>query len=89
MASVLHFPSGAGSFDPDTNRAMATAFEQAWKKIEQSEGLLAKNERAEVMRSTLAKRIIYLARMGERDPIVLCSLALDPKYRGSPPQAAE
>ena len=75
MAS--QFPSFAGSFGSETNQAIGTAFERAWKIMEASGSLLVQGENAEATRHVLAKRIIDLVRQGERDPVALCTGALE------------
>jgi hypothetical protein len=45
----------------------ARAFEDAWQKLTTSEGALADERRAVLLREVLAKRIIELGRHGERN----------------------
>jgi hypothetical protein len=52
------------SFGPDDLRAMATAFEKALDKL----GL---KDRTDAVTELVAKRIIALAKQGERDPVKL------------------
>jgi hypothetical protein len=55
-------------FDPDQVRALTTAFEEAWKTVQDSGASLLSNGQAEATRELLALRIIDMARLGERDP---------------------
>jgi len=58
--------SADGGFDSETTRILGLAFEAAWKKIEAS-GTLTDGSRAGFARERLAKRLVELARRGERD----------------------
>jgi hypothetical protein len=57
------------AFGPDDLRAMTTAFESALDKL----GL---KDRTDAATELVAKRIIALAKRGERDPAKLCEDAL-------------
>jgi len=60
---------GDQKFDPETTRIMDVAFEMAREVVKRDwGGIYAK--------PTLAKRIIELAKEGERNPDVLCAQAL-------------
>jgi hypothetical protein len=56
------------SFAPDEIRVLVVAFEDALRTL--------RLDRNEPRSEALAKRIIYLARRGERDPVVLRQHAL-------------
>jgi hypothetical protein len=58
-----------GSFDPDTTRAMGEAFDKARK-------LLHDRGQPAMVQEIIAKRIIDIARTGERDPEKMCKQAL-------------
>jgi hypothetical protein len=60
---------GGEAFDPETVIAMTTAFDEALKEfnVTDQDAPLAEN---------VAKRIIEFAHSGERDPKLLCSLAV-------------
>ena len=60
LASLLE----QSAFDADTTTMLATAFDQAWSKV-QASGLLVLDETA--TRTILAERIIDRATQGERD----------------------
>jgi hypothetical protein len=60
---------GGEKFDPETRRAMNDAFEMARATVKRDWGDLYANH-------SIAKRIIELAKAGERNPDVLCEQAL-------------
>ena len=60
---------GDEKFDPETTRIMGVAFEMARAAVKREwGGIYASN--------IIAKRIVELAKAGERDPQVLCEQAL-------------
>jgi hypothetical protein len=56
-------------FDPETTRIMGVAFEMARAAVKRDWGGIYASH-------IIAKRIVELARAGERDPHVLCEQAL-------------
>ena len=60
---------GGQKFDPETTRIMGAAFEMAREAVKRDWGGLYASH-------SLAKRIIELAKDGERHPDVLCEQAL-------------
>ena len=58
-----------GAFEPDAVAAMSEAFEAACEVLQDAGQL-------EVVRETIAKRIIAAATTGERDPVRLRAAAL-------------
>jgi hypothetical protein len=58
----------AGAFDADEVAVLVDAFEQAWKRVEESGSIRAGDGHAEATRELLALRIIDIAQLGERDP---------------------
>jgi hypothetical protein len=60
---------GGEKFDPETTRIMGAALEMARAAVKRDLGGLYANH-------SLAKRIIELAKDGERNPDVLCEQAL-------------
>jgi hypothetical protein len=60
---------GGQKFDPETTRIMDVAFEMARATVKRDWGDLYANH-------SIAKRIIELAKAGERNPDVLCEQAL-------------
>jgi hypothetical protein len=66
---------GDTKFDPEAKRVMGVAFEMACVAL----GLTV---RGDLAKSIVAKRIIELAKAGERNPDVLCERAWnDPRAR--------
>jgi len=57
-------------FDPETTRLMGVAFEMALVSLQRTEGIVNPT------RDAVAKKIIELAKAGERDPERLCDAAL-------------
>ena len=68
MAGMIPFFQGA-AFDYDATKAMSEAFDRACH-------LLHGLEQPDLVRGVVAKRIIEVARRGERDPDELCARAL-------------
>jgi hypothetical protein len=68
MADILQFKPRLNVFAPELTSAMADAY----KAI----ALLPDSEAELAVRELVAKRIVRLARRGERDPEHLCSSAL-------------
>lgn len=73
--AIDEFLAGA-AFEPDTITLLASAFETAWETVKKSGSPLADDEHAASTREVLAKRIIAMAKKGERDPQRLVDDAL-------------
>ena len=89
MGSILPFARNE-SFDPETVRIMSAAFDAAWKELLDVGHASTTRYKANATREALAKRIIDIARRGERDPARLCLAALIPMEKlllGSSPPA--
>ena len=71
MGSILPFARNE-SFDPETVRIMSAAFDAAWKELLDVGHASTTRYKANATREALAKRIIDIARRGERDPARLC-----------------
>src|SRR5262245_52005330 len=65
------------AFDSETTELLGAAFEAAWEKLNTSGSALAEGSEAALTRELLAKRIIELAKRGERNPDRLVENALD------------
>ncbi len=65
-----------GFFDPEATKVLTAAFDTAWQMLKTSGNVLAADYRSVSTRELLAKRIIEMARQGERDPIRLVDDAL-------------
>jgi hypothetical protein len=70
MADGLRFFQD-GVFDPDLNltSAMGEAFERACKSLHDM-------GQPDIVKEIIAKRIVEVAKTGERDPVQLCERAL-------------
>jgi hypothetical protein len=64
-------------FDSDTTRLLGAAFETAWQRVKTSGITFADERYAASAREVLAKRIIEMAKRGERNPNRLVEGALD------------
>jgi hypothetical protein len=64
------------AFDSETTELLGAAFEAAWEKLKTA-GTLAEGSDAALTRELLAKRIIEMAKRGERNPDRLVENALD------------
>ena len=65
------------AFDSETTELLGAAFEAAWEKVNAAGSALAKGSEAALTRELLAKRIIELAKRGERNFDRLVESALD------------
>jgi len=65
------------AFDSEDTELLGAAFEAAWEKLTTAGSALAEDSQAALTRELLAKRIIELAKRGERDPDRLVESALD------------
>jgi hypothetical protein len=65
MPQVVQFPRPAIVFDPETVKIVSVAFDDAWKKIQQSGSEFARP--AYAMREEIAKHVIDMAGRGEMD----------------------
>lgn len=76
--TILPFPlrSDASAFDPETLRILTGAFEDAWQSL-RTVGTASRSDRhAEQTREILARCIIEMAKLGERDRPKLRNAAL-------------
>jgi hypothetical protein len=67
---------GGRVFDPEEVTILAAAFDEAWEHLEKSGARYGSPSAKERARQQLAKRIIEMAKLGERDPRKLCEDAL-------------
>ena len=71
-----HLKSHQGVFNPEEVSILTTVFDEAWKTVQGGAGASALNGEAQAMREGIARRIIALALLGERDPSRLREEAL-------------
>jgi hypothetical protein len=64
------------TFDPDIVRVMSAAFEDAWQTLQTNKAGVAASDRAAVTREILARHIIEMASLGDRDQCRLRESAL-------------
>jgi hypothetical protein len=65
MSSISPFLHGE-AFNPEMLKTLTTAFDGAWKQLDETRHLSATPNFAAATRERLAKRIIDMARAGER-----------------------
>ena len=58
---------GKHTFDIDTTKTLASAFDTAWLSLQTSSSSFASDEQAAGTRNLLAQHIIEIAQRGERD----------------------
>jgi len=64
------------AFDPEIIEILVAAYEDAWKKIEQSGSAFASPRYRRAAQEIVAKRIIEVAQRGEREPARLADDAV-------------
>jgi hypothetical protein len=69
----IHFLMQPGAFEPEAIAAMSDALDAALKELQ---NLGRSDVQSDVVRETIAGRIIGAARLGERDPARLRAAAL-------------
>jgi len=66
------------TFDPDIVRVMSAAFDDTWQTLQTNTAGVVASDRAAVTREMLARHIIEMASLGERDQRRLRESALHP-----------
>jgi hypothetical protein len=88
---LKQFADEDGIFRPDEISILEDAFEDAWRRLEQSKAPWASEDYSTAGRTILARHIIKMARDGERDPRWLADSALlylsQQKLTHTPPEA--
>ena len=59
------------AFDPEFIETLVSAYEDAWRKVEQSGSAFASPRYRRAAQEIVAKRIIEMAQRGEREPTQL------------------
>jgi hypothetical protein len=59
------------AFDPESIELLASALDEAWRRIQQSGSQFARPAYSQVMREVIAKRIIETAQHGVKDQLTL------------------
>jgi hypothetical protein len=68
MLPILAKHASEAAFDADEVQILVSAFDQAWKAVEESGAPFASEGNKAATRELLALRIIDIAQLGERDP---------------------
>jgi len=71
-----HLKSHQGVFNPEEVSILTAVFDEAWKTVQGGAGTSALNGEAHAIRESIARRIIAMALLGERDPSRLREEAL-------------
>jgi hypothetical protein len=75
-ASPFSLRSDASAFDPDSIRILSDAFEDAWQSLQTVGTTFHLDGQADQKREILARCIIEMAKLGERDQRKLRDAAL-------------
>jgi hypothetical protein len=67
MIGFLNRHARDAAFDPDAVRILTAAFDDAWQSLQTSGASYASDDHAKSAREILAKHIIEMAKLGERD----------------------
>jgi hypothetical protein len=76
MITLVNSLEAEGVFDRDAIRLLAGAFDDAWQQLTTAGARFADERQKEMARDIIAKHIIQLARLGERDQRKLAESAL-------------
>jgi hypothetical protein len=76
MITLVNSLEAEGVFDRDAIRLLAGAFDDAWQQIIAGGAQFANERQQEMAREIIAKHIIQLARLGERDQRKLAESAV-------------
>jgi hypothetical protein len=76
MIEVLDHVLSGTVFEPEIVQMLASAFEDAWERLEQSGRRFARPGYARAMREVIAKRIVEMAQQGVTDPQALADDAI-------------
>jgi hypothetical protein len=68
MIDIFKFVEPETAFDPETIQLLASAFEDAWTRLQKSGSRFARPGYSRGMREVIAKHIIEMAQQGEKDP---------------------
>lgn len=69
-------PKAAGTFDPETVHILTDALDEAWRSLQTGGTNFRSPGQAEAAREGLARRIMEMAKLGERDRLRLRDDAL-------------
>ena len=76
MIEILKYVQPKTVFDPEFIQVLASAFDDAWNRIEESGSRFARPGYSRAMREVMAKRIFEMAQQGVTDPQALAKDAV-------------
>ena len=68
MIDIVKLVEAETAFDPETVQLLASAFEDAWHRLQKSGSRFARPGYSRAMREVVAKHIIERAQLGVKDP---------------------
>lgn len=71
MIDILEFVQPETVFDPETIQVLASAFDDAWDRLQKSGSRFARPGYSRAMREVIARHIIEMAQQGVTDPRTL------------------
>ena len=76
MIDTLDYVLPGTVFDPEIIQMLASAFDDAWDRLEKSGSRFARPGYSRAMREVIAKRIVGMAQQGVTDPQALAEDAV-------------
>jgi hypothetical protein len=76
MTDTLDYSLPGTVFDPEIIQVLASAFDDAWDRIEKSGSVFARPGYSRAIREVIAKRIVEMAQQGVTDPQALAEDAV-------------
>ena len=76
MIDILDYVLPGAVFDPEIIQMLASAFDDAWDRIEKSGSRFARPGYSRAMREVIARRIVEMAQQGVTDPQALAEDAV-------------
>jgi hypothetical protein len=68
MVEILKYVQAETVFDPETIEVLASAFDDAWDRIQKSGSRFARPGYSRATREVIARRIVEMAQQGVKDP---------------------
>jgi len=76
MVEILKFTQPDTVFDPGAIQLLASALDETWARIQQSDSGFARPAYSRAMREVIAKRIIEMGQLGVKDKQTLVDNAM-------------
>jgi hypothetical protein len=76
MIDILDYVLPGTVFDPEIIQILASAFDDAWDRLEKSGSRFARPGYSRAMREVIARRIVEMAQQGVTDPQALAEDAV-------------